>query len=153
MAKTGRPTKYTLALTDVICERLADGQSLRAICRAADMPAAASVFKWLRENEIFSEQYAIAKEASADALVEDMLDIADNEASQEVVIEGVKRTVKDGASVAHARLRVDTRKWAASKLKPKKYGDKITSVHEGSIAIAKMTDDELDARLRAFASE
>ena len=149
----GRPTKYSLELTDIICERLADGESLRAICRADDMPAAASVFKWLRENEIFSEQYAIAKEESADALVEDMLDIADNEASQELVVDGVKRRVKDGASVAHARLRVDTRKWAASKLKPKKYGDRLVSVHEGNIAIAKMTDDELDARLKVLASE
>ena len=31
----------------------------------------------------------------------------------------------DGASVGHAKLRVDTRKWALSKMCPKKYGDKI----------------------------
>ena len=31
----------------------------------------------------------------------------------------------DGPSVSHAKLRIDTRKWAASKLKPKKFGEKI----------------------------
>jgi len=107
------------------------------------MPAASSVFKWLREQEGFSEQYAKAKEESADALVEDMLDISDNEVKEPVVIDGVPLVV-DGkmvmqttsAAVAHARLRVDTRKWSASKLKPKKYGDKVTTEHTGSVKTA-----------------
>jgi hypothetical protein len=67
-----------------------------------------------------------------------MLDIADNQASQAVMINGkplkvngeIIKTV-DSASVQHARLRIDTRKWAASKLKPKKYGDKVVSEISG----------------------
>jgi hypothetical protein len=91
----------------------------------------------LREHEEFSEQYARAKEESADALVEDMLDIADN-AANPVIVDGVPLVVEgkpvmnaDAAAVAHARLRVDTRKWSASKLKPKKYGDKVTQEVSG----------------------
>lgn len=121
----GRPSTYSLELADRICERLAAGESMRSVSRDPDMPVMSTMFKWIREHEEFSNQYAKAKTESADALVEDMLHIADNEATQELTIDGEKVTVKDGASVAHARLRVDTRKWAASKLKPKKYGEKI----------------------------
>jgi hypothetical protein len=38
--------------------------------------------------------------------------------------DGIERTNHE--VVARARLRVDTRKWAMSKLAPKKYGDRIT---------------------------
>lgn len=135
---TGRPTTYTEELTDIICERLAAGESMRSVSRDKGMPAMSTLFKWLREHPKFSEQYAKAKEESADALVEDMLDIADN-VSNPVLVDGVPLEVNgemvtavDSASVAHARLRVDTRKWAASKLKPKKYGDKITQEQTGA---------------------
>ena len=114
---------------------------MRSVSRDPDMPVMSTMFKWIREHEEFSNQYAKAKTESADALVEDMLHIADNEATQELTIDGNKVTVKDGASVAHARLRVDTRKWAASKLKPKKYGEKIqqeiTGKDGGAIEISE----------------
>lgn len=134
----GRPTKYTKPLADLICERLASGESMRSISRDEDMPAMSTLFLWLRTQEGFSEQYAIAKEESADALVEDMLDIADNQVKAPVLVDGVPLVVDgkpvevvDSASVAHARLRVDTRKWSASKLKPKKYGDKVENTFIG----------------------
>ncbi len=143
----GRPSTYTDELADEICSQLSDGVSLRSICRQDDMPAASSVFKWLRENDRFSEQYTKAKEESADALVEDMLDIADNDVADVVLVDGVPLVV-DGemvkqthsAKVAHARLRVDTRKWAASKLKPKKYGDKLDLNHSGSFNVTLESD-------------
>lgn len=151
MAKNGRPTKYTKKLCDDICERLAAGESMRSVSRDENMPAMSTLFKWLREHESFSEQYAIAKEESADALVEDMLDIADNQVEQPLVVDGVPLTdsegnpilIKDAVSVNHARLRVDTRKWAASKLKPKKYGDKvqkeITGADGGPVKVADVS--------------
>jgi len=130
----GRPTTYSLDMADKICERLAAGESMRSISRDDSMPAISTMFKWIREHEEFSKQYTKAKEESADALVEDMMDIADNQVSQPLVVDGVPLLDKDGnpvmikdnVSVNHAKLRVDTRKWAASKLKPKKYGEKLT---------------------------
>ena len=129
----GRPTTHTKELADYICGRLSEGESLRSVCRDEDTPAISTIFLWLRDHPEFSEQYAIAKEECADALVEDMLDIADNQVEQPLVIEGKPVIVdgemvmvKDNVSVNHAKLRVDTRKWAASKLKPKRYGDKVT---------------------------
>jgi len=103
------------------------------------MPSLATIFTWLRAYPEFLEQYEIAKSESADAMVEDMLDIADNQVEQPLLIDGVPMSVdgkivmvKDAVSVNHARLRVDTRKWAASKLKPKKYGDKISQELTGA---------------------
>lgn len=134
----GRPTDYNLEITDIICERLAAGESMRSISRDDSMPAMSTLFKWLREHEEFSQQYAKAKEESADALVEDMLDIADNQVDQPLLVDGVPLEidgkvvmVKDAVAVNHARLRVDTRKWSASKLKPKKYGEKVQ--HSGKV--------------------
>lgn len=106
----GRPTDYTPELADRICALLAEGKSVRTICQADDMPDKSTIFRWLRINEQFSDQYARAKDESTDAIVEDMLDIAD------------RGNLRD---TQRARLRVDTRKWYLSKLKPKKYGDKM----------------------------
>ena len=79
---------------------------MRSVCRDDDMPVMDTMWRWIREKDDFSEQYARAKQESADAIIEDILDIAD-----------------EGEDVARDRLRIDARKWVASKLKPKKYGD------------------------------
>lgn len=134
----GRPTKFTKKLADSICAELADGKSMRTICKEEKMPAMATIFRWLREKEEFREQYETAKQECADAMIEDILDIADNQVEQPILVEGKPIeidgkavTIKDSPSVQHAKLRVDARKWVASKLKPKKYGDRVTQEHVG----------------------
>jgi hypothetical protein len=119
--KGGRPTKYSQDLANQICAELAIGKSMRTVLKADGMPAMSTVFKWLSTIPEFTEQYEKAKAESADALVEDMLYIAEE---KPVLIDekGVEKI--DSAGVARNRLRVDTRKWVASKLKPKKYGEK-----------------------------
>lgn len=126
MANHGRPSSYSQEIADAICERLADGVSLRTVCLAEDMPAKSTVFKWLREIPGFSDQYAKAKEESADALVEDLLDIADNGSNDWIATNDPNNPgyKQNGEAINRSRLRVDTRKWIASKLKAKKYGEK-----------------------------
>lgn len=119
--KGGRPTKYTEKLADVICSLLAEGKSMRTVCAMDGMPAMSTVFEWLRKHEKFQEQYARAKEESADALIDEMVDIADQ--AETIVRKGAEK--KSGAYAQTQKLRIDTRKWIASKLKPKKYGDKL----------------------------
>ncbi len=126
----GRPTKYTKELADTICERLAMGGSMRTIAKDEAMPALSSMFKWLRENKEFSEQYARAKQESADAMAEDILDIADN-GSNDYMEREDGTTTYNGDSVQRSRLRVDTRKWLMAKMKPKRYGDKIDMTSGG----------------------
>lgn len=134
MADTGRPSTYTQELADNICEQLALGNSMRTVCAADDMPAMSTVFKWLRENEGFSEQYARAKQESADYMAEELLEIADdgtNDYIEKERADGSTYTALDSEHVQRSRLRVDTRKWLMSKMKPKKYGEKLDLTTDG----------------------
>jgi hypothetical protein len=122
--KLGRPTDYTLELADSICERLANGESMRSVCRDDSMPAMTTIFRWLREDEPFKQQYSIATEERTEAMAEDILDIADNGTNDWMSYnasddEGYKL---NGEALQRSKLRVDTRKWHMSKMKPKKYG-------------------------------
>jgi len=118
-------TTYTDEIANEICSRLVDGKSLKKICEMDDMPSKSTVFKWLSENETFSDKYARAREAQADTLADEIIDIADD--GENDTYEDDEGNVKTNQDViARSRLRVDARKWIASKLKPKKYGDKIT---------------------------
>jgi len=138
----GRPSDYTPELADRICERLAEGVSLRTVCMADDMPDASTVFRWLRTNTEFCEQYTRAKQESADALVDEMTDIADdgtNDWMEEKDREGeIKGWRENGEAIQRSRLRVETRKWIAAKLKPKKYGDKVEHEHSGKITLEEI---------------
>lgn len=126
--KIGRPTKYTDKLSDSICAKLSEGQSLRTVCKSDDMPCKATIFSWLRTNEAFLDQYTRAKQESADALTDEMLDIADDSTNDYMMKKGEDGAEYEALNPEHiqrSRLRIETRKWLSSKLKPKKYGDKI----------------------------
>lgn len=123
----GRPSDYTDEIALTICTRLVDGQSLRAICREEGMPDRGTVFRWLETHEGFRSQYARAREAQAETFADELLEISDDASN-----DWMERNDKDnpgwianGEHINRSRLRVDTRKWVASKLKPKKYGDKL----------------------------
>lgn len=122
---SGRPSDFSQELADLICERISDGESLRSICEDDDLPSRTTVFRWLAKNLDFRDQYARAREEQADVLVEEMLEIADDSSGDEQTDEhGNVRLNSEFAQ--RSKLRVDTRKWIASKLKPKKYGEKVT---------------------------
>ena len=112
------PEGYDQDTADTICERLADGESLRAICADKEMPSTSTVCKWLAKDSEFAEQYARARELQADALFDDCLAIADG------------TTLKAKEDVQDRRLQIDTRKWMAGKLKGK-YSDKTKHEHSG----------------------
>jgi hypothetical protein len=116
-----KPLPYDALIGDEICDRLANGESLRKISLDEHVPAASTIFKWLTENEDFAEQYARAREAQADTLADEILDIADDGSNDYM---GEDKAY-DGDAVQRSKLRVDARKWVAAKLKPKKYGDKL----------------------------
>lgn len=124
----GRPSTYTQEIADDICSQLAEGISLRTVCIPDSMPSARTVFRWLRTDEKFCQQYARAKEESADAMAEDILDIADDGTNDWMTITlpgGHEKMIPDQEVLQRSKLRVDTRKWIMSKMKPKKYGDKM----------------------------
>lgn len=152
-------TKYTAERGDLICQYVAEGESMRTIAKRKGTPAISTIFKWLRENEEFSKQYARAKEDAADALVEDILDIADNGTN-----DYIKKLNKDGAVVGYlvngeaiqrSRVRIDTRKWLAMKLKPKKYGDRLAVESNGKTehTVTHKLEEKTDEELRAIAAQ
>ena len=127
--KMGRPSIYNEDVAAEICVRLSNGESLRQICRDDHMPSQTQVYVWLSAKKDFADNYARAREDQADTLADEILSIADE---QPEVIE-VKD--KDGNVIDHKldsaflswqKNRMDARKWTAMKLKPKKYGDRLT---------------------------
>lgn len=152
----GRPSSYTQELSDRICQRLSEGVSLRTVCLADDMPDAATIFRWLRINKEFREQYEAAKQESTDAMAEDIQDIADNGTNDYIEKErpdGTMVEVFNSEHVQRSRLRIDTRKWLMAKMKPKKYADKLDLTTGGEKIeptgpVLKMTPQQIDEYLR-----
>ena len=136
--KAGRPTAFNKKIAEEICIRLMQGESLRKILAADEMPAQSTVYLWLirakeekasKELKLFSEQYAQARRIQAEGYIDEVMDIADDGSN-----DWMEKFDKDGQSVGwmlngehvqRSRVRIDTRKWIASKLVPKVYGDKI----------------------------
>ncbi len=129
----GRPAIHTQDLADLLCARIAEGQSIRTACTAEDMPCTTTVFKWLRENKDFAQQYARATEERTEAMSEDILDIADDGSNDLMTIQKGNQSyeIENKEVTNRSRLRVDTRKWLMSKMKPKKYGDKVDLTSDG----------------------
>jgi hypothetical protein len=134
-----RASGFTQAIGDAICERLSDGESLRSICDSEDMPNKATVFRWLAADEAFRDQYAAAREAQADAMVDDMLDIADDGRNDWMAKRNdageVTAWQENGEALRRSALRIDARKWLAGKMQPKKYGDKVQLDHSGELKL------------------
>lgn len=110
-----RPSNYTQEMADLICDRLANGESLRSICRDDVSPGQTTVFRWLAANDEFRKQYARARESQADAIADEILNIAD-----------------EAVDPAKARVQIDARKWLAGKMRPKVYGDKVLTEVTGA---------------------
>lgn len=127
-------TTFTQSIADEICEGIADGLSLRTICLRDNMPSRATVFKWLNDVEGFSDQYARAREEQAETLADEIVSIADDKSFDTNVNEQGYESANT-EWISRSKLRVDARKWVASKLKPKKYGDKIQQELSGDLNI------------------
>lgn len=122
----GRPTEYTEEAAQEVCARIAAGETLRAICREDGMPEPATVRTWAMDNrEGFAARYATARAHGADAIAEQMLEMADTPLIGEksvTKLTGVEITTGD--AVERSKLGVDTRKWLLSRWAPKAYGEK-----------------------------
>lgn len=107
-----RPSDFTPEIAEEICARVMESDhGLEEVCQAEEFPSARTVFRWLAENETFRQQYARAKEIQGHVQAD--------------------RGLKDALTATDAslgRLKFDARKWAASKLAPKQYGDKVAHV-------------------------
>ena len=143
----GRPTKYSKEVADDICEAIATTKdSLATICKPLDIKVV-SVFEWLDQYKEFAVNYARAREVQAEMMFDELREVAFDASGD------IKKT-KDGVeyvdheNIQRSRLKVDTLKWAMSKLLPKRFGDKL-DVTSGGNAMAfrigyKKADNKLD---------
>lgn len=132
MAKRGRPTEYNEELAKEICRRISDGESVRSIARDPKMPAASTIFDWAIHLPVFSEQYEKARDVGLEVRAEEIEDIAAD-------------TTLD---TQRAKLITDVKRWNMSKLKPKRFGDKIDVTSGGDklpSSIIQMTDAQLES--------
>lgn len=117
--KMGRPSIFTQDIADEICERLSHGETLRTMILDDHMPAQKSVYRWLQDDENFRQQYTQARAKQADYYAEMIVDEAFKSHDSSI-----------------GRLRMDALKWAASKIAPKKYGDKLEVETKGESSIS-----------------
>ena len=112
----GQGLTYTSAIADVICERLENGETLTAICKDIGTPAS-TVVKWSNKNhDGFGERYARARELGWNVVADQVIDIADEETTPDMI--------------GQQRNRIDTRKWLLSKRLPKTFGDKVATTNQ-----------------------
>ena len=118
----GRPSTYTPALVEAICERLSQGEPLAQICREEGMPSITTMWRWEREHEGVSETIACAREAG-----------------QEVIAAGLRGVARGGegstGDVQRDKLVVDTDLKLLAKWNPRKWGDKLQQEHSGEVGL------------------
>lgn len=116
-----RPSKRGPQVEDEVCRRLADGETLRAICRDDHMPSWQRIYEWVASDEAFAGRIARARELGADAIAEQTLDILDEPPERTNTEHGDK---VDSGYVAWQKNRAEQRLKLLAKWFPKKYGDR-----------------------------
>ncbi len=107
----GRPSVYTPEIEEEILQRLASGESLRAICQSEHMPSDFTVRSWVIDNkEGISSRYSRARAIGVDALRDKTL------AEAEMKL--------DPQDIPAAQLKWRARTWHMAKMRPEKYGDR-----------------------------
>ena len=117
----GRPVVYGIdnPCWQKLCEQISEGKSLSTAIKSEGMPSYQLVMLMLRNNPEFRTMYEKAVESRADRLAEEIIELADQQ-----IPDGLEGPMAS-AWVQQKRMQVDARKWVASKLKPKTYGDRI----------------------------
>ena len=150
----GRPSKYSEELTDRICQMIStSNKGLYKLCQENDdLPNADTIYLWLTKYPEFSDKYARAREIQAELLADEIIEIAD-ETSHDTLTTDEGKEYENKEWVNRSKLRVDARKWKASKLAPKKYGDKLDVTTDGdkinSIDLTKVDSATLKKLLDA----
>jgi hypothetical protein len=145
-AKMGRPPIYSEQIANELLQRIASGESLNKISKDKGMPSHTVVYEWLAQKPDFAEKYARAREDQAETLADEIQAIADEEPPTVPTKFGEQI---DTGWLMWQKQRVDARKWTASKLKPRKYGDRLTHAGDADNPVAVQADISIfDAMLK-----
>jgi hypothetical protein len=142
-----RPSSYTDEIAHEICETIAhSNRGIDYLCsKHKSWPDPKTVMRWLSQQETFRQRYADARARQADFIFDECLEIADDVSGDGERGDNGKETQHATEQVARSKLRVDTRKWIAARLAPKKYGEQIAVEHGAADsllnALKAMADD------------
>ena len=109
---------YSEQKANEILQMIESGMSLVSICALPDMPRISTVYDWIDKLPDLADKYARARQRQADTLASMVMTEAFNANDAQI-----------------GRLRIDALKWTASKLAPKKYGDKVEVEQTGNTAL------------------
>ena len=116
---------YSDELAEEICAAIEHSHlGLKALCKEhKHWPPARTIRRWLTEPEhtLFQHQYARAKNAQTENLVEQIIEIAHDD-SRDVLSDSDGGLHGNNAAINRDKLKIDSIKWIAAKLIPRKYG-------------------------------
>lgn len=127
--KRGRKPIYTKNKAEEILERIAEGESVKAICRDEHLPSSSVVFGWVKDDKDgFANRYARAREIQCDVMFDEL-----DELSQKAltVAKGAPGTGEAGARVQAIKIEIDTRKWILAKRFPERWAERVKNEHTG----------------------
>lgn len=120
------PRDYDPDIAYDIAERVADGEDLHKICKEDGMPGYGTVYRWRNRDPQFRELLDEAREANADRIAKEIIEIADDADKDFVSVEkddGTFVVQEYKESIARTKVRIEARKWYAAKLSPRRYGE------------------------------
>lgn len=133
-----------------LCTHVVEGGHSAEFCRSKGLNYP-TLLHWLNADKTRFELYARAREDRADKIADEIVAISDEvDVSTKYDGEDV-RLALDAAAVARNRLRVDARKWVASKLKPRVYGDKLDVTQE--LTVKNLTDEQLQTEIAKLSAK
>ena len=116
---------YTHIFNEII-----EGRALRTILKTdTGMPPAITFFDWISKDDEKAKQYAHACELRAESIFDEIIEIADDKSRDITITENGE--IANNEFIQRSRIRIDARKWIASKLNPKKFGEKIDHTSGG----------------------
>lgn len=151
----GRPSSYSEEIAAKILSRLAEGETLSSVCRGDDMPPKSTVLGWVMDDrDGFSDRYARARGLQQDTWADEIIDIADDATNDWMARNGKEDEPSwslNGEHVQRSRLRSDNRKWLLSRLRPDKYGDRVSTEVTGKGGKDLIPEESADSRTLARA--
>lgn len=121
-----------------ICRDIAGGAHFKTI--AADLVVdQVTLRRWIQADAERRELFAEARRERAHTIFDELEDI---------IAEAMD--CRDKVQIQAYRLKIDTYKWAAAKLFPREYGERLQTEVSGELKTGTLSDDELEARLAAL---
>jgi len=126
--------EFSQELFNEICDKIAVSNNGLVKILGSDerYPSHPIFYSWIKINEENISRYACAREAQADFLVDEILEISDDTSQDTITISNGEydKEVENREWINRSKLKVDSRKWIASKFRPTKYGDKLDIDHK-----------------------